>query len=85
MIIRAALSAQRGRRGEAAGHLGESARRFRGCDMALCAAVADRRLGELLGGPEGAALVGRADAWMAAQAVRRTDCVADLFAPGFPR
>ena len=53
--------------------------------MALCAAVADRRLGELLGGPDGDALVGRADAWMAAQAVRRTDRVADLFAPGFPR
>ena len=49
--------------------------------MALCAAAADRRLGEILGG-EGLA------SWasvrrMAAEAVRRPDRVADLFAPGF--
>ncbi len=83
--VRAGLAAVRGRPVEAAGHLREAAGGFRACDMALCAAAADLRLGALLGGPDGDALADRAGAWMASQAVRRPDRVADLFAPGFPR
>src|SRR5262249_9812765 len=82
-LVRAGLAALEGRRDEAVTHLGRSSARFRSCDMALCAAVADRRLGEALGGPDGRPLVERADGWMAAQGVRRPDRLANLFAPGF--
>jgi hypothetical protein len=79
---RAGLAALRGRGDEAVGHLRAASDRFRACDMALCAATTDRRLGALLGGEEGRSLVNQADAWLIAQAVRRPDRVADLFAPG---
>jgi len=85
LTVRAGLAALRGRHGGAAAHLREAAARFRGCDMPLCAAAADLRLGAITGGPAGDALAGQAAAWMNSQAVRRPDRVADLFAPGFFR
>jgi eukaryotic-like serine/threonine-protein kinase len=84
-LVRAGLASLHGRRAEAVAHLEQAAVRFRSCDMELCAAVADRRLGETLGGPDGRPLVERADGWMAAQGVRRPDRLANLFAPGFRR
>ncbi len=49
--------------------------------MALHATVARRRLGELLGGNEGAGMVVAADAWMREHGVRDPDRMAALLAP----
>jgi len=85
LLIRATIASLRGRHEEAIVKLRQTAARFRECDMALCAAVADLRLGELLSGAEGLALVQKADAWLSGQGILRPDRVADLFAPGFSR
>ncbi len=82
-MIRAALATCDGRRDEALAHLRSAGAHFRASDMLLCASVADLRLGQLLGGPDGRVLIDRAEDWLTSQAVHRPDRVADLFAPGF--
>ena len=57
---------------------------FEAVDMGLFAAAARRRLGTLLGGDAGRALIAQADAWMAAQEVRNPARMAAGLAPGFP-
>src|SRR5262249_23045446 len=52
-------------------------------DMGLCAAVARRRLGVLLRGDEGAALVAQADEWMRGEGIVNPSRMADVIAPGF--
>ncbi|WP_422931466.1 serine/threonine-protein kinase PknK [Singulisphaera sp. PoT] len=84
LMIRATLAEISGRRSEAKAKLEQAASRFRDCDMFLCASVAERRLGEIQGGPEGAALVRKSDEWLTGQGVVNPSRVADLFAPGFP-
>ena len=49
--------------------------------MALHAAVASRRRGEIAGGSEGRALVEAADAWMQGQGVRNPGRMAGMLAP----
>jgi hypothetical protein len=56
---------------------------FDATNLALFAAVTRLRLGGLVGGKEGAALVADADAWMLAEGVRRPERVAAMMAPGF--
>ncbi len=51
--------------------------------MALYAAAARRRLGQVRGGPDGAALVAEAEAWMAAHGVRNSARMAAMLVPGF--
>ena len=53
-------------------------------DMGLYAASAHRRLGGLLGGEEGRALIAQADAWMTGQGISNPACMAAGIAPGFP-
>jgi len=57
---------------------------FRAVDMALYAAAARRRCGQLLGGDAGAELVAAADMAMAEQGVRRPDRMTRALTPGFP-
>ena len=76
---------RRGRHRDATRLFTEAASKFRRLDMPLCAAVADRRLGELLGGRDGELLRDRADAWLTSRTIRRPDRVADVYAPGCAR
>ena len=62
--------------------LAEARGAFEQADMALHAAVARRRHGELLGGDSGREEVGAADAWMAGQLIRNPDRFAAVLAPG---
>ena len=58
------------------------------CDAAgvdLFAAAARHRLGRLLDGDEGRALVVQAETWMRAQSVREPARMAACMVPGFPR
>jgi tetratricopeptide (TPR) repeat protein len=70
--------------GERARHLLERAVvGFEREDMAMHAAAARHRLGRLVGGEEGRALVEAAETWMAGQGVRAPGRLAGVFAPGF--
>ena len=83
-IIRAAIAVLRGDTPTAIQLLEDSVERFDQVDMSLHAAVARRRLGELLGGDAGRALVAQADSWMASQGIVNSSRMTALFAPGFP-
>ena len=50
--------------------------------MALHAAVARRRRGEILGGEPGAALIEAANSWMKARDIVQPDGIVDMLAPG---
>ncbi len=53
-------------------------------DMILHGSVAQRRLGELLGGKKGAVLVAKSNTAMEEDGIRDTDRMCNLIAPGFP-
>ena len=53
-------------------------------EMAMCAAAARRRLGELLGGDEGSALTQRANEWLSSEGVANSDRLLAVVVPGFP-
>lgn len=82
-LIRAALQARQGRTSEAVTLLDHAARAFDSVEMALCAAVARRRIGELQGGEHGRTLREQADAWMRAQSIRNPSGIVAMYAPGF--
>ena len=56
---------------------------FEACHMKLFLAVTERRLGELIGGDEGRALVHQANTWMTAQGIVNADRMTATLAPGF--
>jgi serine/threonine protein kinase/tetratricopeptide (TPR) repeat protein len=72
-----------GNRADALEHLGAAAEQFDGQEMALHAAVARRRMGELGQGEAGRALVARADAWMVGQGIKNPARMSGMLAPGF--
>jgi tetratricopeptide (TPR) repeat protein len=82
-LIRAGAAAIRGARAESAALCDRAARGFEAVDMALYAAAARRRWGEMLGGEDGRAAAEAADAWMRAAGVVRPDRMAGMLAPGF--
>ena len=55
---------------------------FTAASMALHAAAARRRRGELMGGDAGRALVSGSDAWMTAQAIKAPERMTAVLAPG---
>lgn len=83
-LLRAAIEATRGRPGRAVEHLGIALDVYTASRSRLYEAVTRRRLGELVGGDEGAALIAAADAWMRERHIVRPDRFCAAFAPGFP-
>ena len=81
-VVRAGLSVQQGAEAQAVAELRTAAETFEAASMALYAASARRRLGKLLGGDEGAALIAGADAAMAAQGIRNPARWAAMYAAG---
>jgi hypothetical protein len=82
-LLRAAVAAARGQRPESLELLSRAAGAFEAADMALYAAAARRRKGELLG-ESGRAEVEASDAWMLAHGVKAPSRMTGLLAPGFP-
>lgn len=79
-LLSAGVAAARGDARGACGHLEAAITGFDALEMALHAAAARRRLGELTGGDDGRSLVLAADDVMARQGVRRPDRMAATFA-----
>ncbi|HEY3104406.1 MAG TPA: protein kinase [Pyrinomonadaceae bacterium] len=79
----AALAKQRGDTSRAAAFTRRALDGFKAVDMALYAAAARRRLGELLLGDEGRELVADSESWMTKQQIKNPAAVTNLMAPGF--
>ncbi|HZI13986.1 MAG TPA: AAA family ATPase, partial [Myxococcus sp.] len=82
-LLRACILGAQGRPGEALERLEAAARGFDAADMALHAACARRRKGQLLGGDEGRALIEAADATLSEQGIRNPSRWTALHTPGF--
>jgi hypothetical protein len=82
-LLLASMAALEGRTEEALRELDQANAGFTEAEMALHAACARRRKGELLGGEEGRELVAEADAVLYGQGIRNTARWADMYAPGF--
>jgi hypothetical protein len=80
-LVRGSAASLRGDAGEAERALAAAMEGFEALELKLFAAVARRRLGEVRGGAEGAALAHAADAWMTAEGVVRPDAIARMIAP----
>lgn len=81
-MIRAGVASIRGDRNAVLNLLATAETGCHGADMALCAAVARRRRGQLLGGEEGRALVEAAEAWMRNQGIANPERMTGILAPG---
>ncbi len=82
--VRAAAAHLEGRPDESVAALDDAIRGFDATDMALMAAMARRRKGEILGGDEGGALVAAGNAFMTAQRIARPERMTAMLMPGFP-
>ena len=82
LLLRAGVAATRGERERALSLLERAETGLAAADMALHAAVARSRRGELLGGDTGRGLVAAADAWMAGQTIRNPERMRAMLAPG---
>jgi serine/threonine protein kinase len=82
-FIRGGIALRRGDAAKAEELLTKAAASFEAVDMNLCAAVTRRRLGELMGGDRGRALVEEADRWMMMQQIQNPAQWAAMYSPGF--
>ena len=64
-------------------HAAAATKGFEAADMALHAATARRRHGELIGGDEGKTLIEATDTWMRSEKIKNPQRFTALFAPGF--
>ena len=83
LLIEAGVASVRGDTAGATTLLTDATTAFDAIDMGLFAASARRRLGGLLGGEAGHALIAQADAWMADQEICNPSRMAACVAPGF--
>jgi hypothetical protein len=81
VLLDASIAACRGQRDRAAELCEAAAKGFDAAGMLLHAAAARRRQGALLEGDKGAALIARADAWMATQAIKNPTRMTAMLAP----
>ena len=81
-LLLAGIAGVRGEVDRAVGRLEAAEAGLTAADMALHAAVARRRRGQLLGGDTGRGLVSEADAWMAKQGIKSPERFAAMLAPG---
>lgn len=81
-VLRAGVAAARGQTDAAIQMLESAEAGFGAAEMALHAAAARRRRGELVGGDAGGSLVASADGWMAGQGIRCPERMAAMLAPG---
>jgi serine/threonine protein kinase len=82
-LLRAAIAAARGDHRRAAAGLRAAADQFMKLEMHLHAAAARYRLGEILGGTQGSALISAAEQWMKDQTIRDPAHIVAVYAPGF--
>jgi tetratricopeptide (TPR) repeat protein len=82
-LIQAAVAFALGKRERAVAELQAAIDGFESTGMALHAAAARRRLGVLLGGDTGLALLSEANAWMFGAGVSNVDGITRMLAPGF--
>jgi hypothetical protein len=83
-LVRAGVASLRHDEVNAVRLLREAVDGLEAVEMGLHAAAARRRLGELLGGVEGGALIAQADSWMTAQKIVNPVRMTGMYAPGFP-
>ena len=83
-LLTAAVESCRGDQGAAVQLLRRAVAGSEAADMACFSAVARRRLGELVGGVEGARLMSDSDEWMRGQQVVRPENFTNMLAPGLP-
>ncbi|MDX6444856.1 MAG: eukaryotic-like serine/threonine-protein kinase [Blastocatellia bacterium] len=83
MLIRAGLARRRGDDARAVKLISQAIEGLEASDMALYAATARRKLGEVMGGDQGRELIAQADHWMTKQQIKNPAAVANLMAPGF--
>jgi hypothetical protein len=81
-LVEAALAQVDGQSDRTATHLRSAIDNLGANEMAMYAAAARRRLGELLGGDEGRALLAQGDATMLAQGVKNLDLMTEMLVPG---
>jgi hypothetical protein len=85
LLLRASVAATRGETARALPLLESAEVGLTVAEMALHAAAARRRRGELVGGETGRGLVAAADAWMAGQGIKNPERMAAMLAPGLWR
>ncbi len=82
-LLQAGVAALDGNEARARQQLVRAVEGFEGADMGLHAAASRWRLGELLGGDGGAAMIAEARGWMAAQRIDRPQRMLRMLAPDF--
>jgi hypothetical protein len=82
VLLRAGVAATQGETARALSLLEPAETGLAAADMALHAAAARRRRGELVGGDAGRGLVAAADVWMADQTIRNPARMTAMLAPG---
>jgi hypothetical protein len=81
-LVRAAVASSRGNLKDAITLLASAEAGLEAVDMALYAAAARRRRGELIGGDQGRALVEAANTWMIGQNIKNPDRITAMLTPG---
>jgi hypothetical protein len=82
-LLSAGIASTEGDAAQARRLLATAIEGFDRAEMQWYAAVARRRLGELLADDEGQRLCGTAATWMASQGIRNPEAITRMLAPGF--